>query len=73
MEFLGSIFTYIFSGMWQGILGVFGMSKDQKLGRAEVRNADLELTAKRQAAIDKIALNTPSDKDVDERLGKGGI
>jgi hypothetical protein len=42
----------IISGLWQGFLGVLGISDAQKLGRAEVTNQQLkeDLHAKEQEA-----------------------
>ena len=70
-EAIGSFFSGLFSGVWQSILGAFGLSTDQKLGRLEVKEADDKATSKKQTAIDAIAINGESDKDVDDRLGKG--
>lgn len=61
----------IFGGIAQWCLGLVGMSDKEKLGRAEVTNADLKATSKTQAAIDRKAINAPSDDDVNDRLGKG--
>lgn len=42
MSWLWSAITGAFSGLAQGFLSLFGMSDGQKLGRAEVENADLK-------------------------------
>jgi len=44
--------SFIFSAIWQFILGRFGMSDAQKLGRAQVENNELrsDLDAKSEEA-----------------------
>jgi hypothetical protein len=42
MGLLWAAISGAFSGLMQGLLGLFGMSTAQKLGRAQVQNTDLK-------------------------------
>jgi hypothetical protein len=46
MSWLWAAVTGAVSGLVQGVLGLFGMSTAQKLGRAEVQNIDLKAEVK---------------------------
>jgi hypothetical protein len=46
MSFIWAAITGAFSGLAQGFLSLFGMSDAQKLGRAQVQNADLKAEVK---------------------------
>jgi len=65
-----SIIGWLFSGAWQWLLGKFGMSDAQKLGRTQVLNQDLTTELK----TDKDALDVEnkvagmSDAAVDAEL-----
>ena len=53
MDWLWATICGAFSGVVQGFLGLFGMSTAQKLGWAEVQNADLKAEVKaEQETID---------------------
>jgi hypothetical protein len=41
-----SIIGWLFSALWQGFLGCFGISDAQRLGRLEVKSADQEAQLK---------------------------
>jgi hypothetical protein len=70
MDIVWAAITGAFSGLVQGFLSLFGMSDAQKLGRAEVTNADLKAEVKTQ----KEAINAQSEVDgmsnaaIDDRL-----
>ena len=53
---------FIFSALWQWLLGKFGMSDAQKLGRAEVTNSQLKADLVVLKAEDEAARDTPHGK-----------
>lgn len=69
---LGSIFSAIFGSLWQAILGKFGMSTEQKLGRAEVTSVQQAETIKtvEQSHAQDIKLAATSDDDLRLRTKK---
>ncbi len=58
-----SIISWLCSFVWQWILGSFGMSDAQKLGRQEIQNADLKATLAEVRAEDAAAQNVPHGKE----------
>ena len=66
-----SIIGWLFSGAWQWFLGKLGMSTDQKLGRAQVKNQDLTAELKTEKdALDvetKVAGMSPDAVDAELR------
>ena len=70
MSLLWPLMTGALSGLAQGFLALFGMSDAQKLGRAEVQNADLkaELKAEKDALDVRTKVDSMPAAAVDAEL-----
>jgi hypothetical protein len=63
MSWLWAAISGMFSGLAQGFLAMFGMSDQEKLGRADVQNSDLKAEVKELqdgSKIENDVLSEPS-------------